>query len=280
MGFYEEAEQRMSQGSPVGAVGLEVGKRPIMAAGGGRTLRYHAVMYVLKGRGCYQDAGTPRREVLPGTAFYLYPGRWHNFDPDPGTVWTEYWVLFDGADAERRFGKLLPPPERPLHAVGREQALVEAYEELYDVWLFGGRGGARYSTYLLHRILTRLNLAVEGLAFPRRNELVHRARELVGRSLGASDVDFQGFAARQGMSYERFRKSFRAATGLAPKQYHLAARINRARERLMTPGLSVKEIAGELGFEDALYFSRLFRARVGLSPQGYRRKVLGSAGGP
>lgn len=42
----------------------------------------------------------------------------------------------------------------------------------------------------------------------------------------------------------------------------------------MTPGLRVKEIAAGLGFGDALYFSRLFRAKVGLSPQQYRRKML------
>ena len=274
MGFYEQAEERMSRGSPVGAVGLETDKPPIMEASRGRTLRYHAVMYILAGRGFFQDQATARREVSPGTVFYLYPGRWHWFDPHPGTVWTEYWVLFDGAEAERRFGKLLAPPARPIHAVGRDDALVEAYEQLYEVWLYGGRGYGQYASLLLHRILTGFFLAVEQIAFPHLNELVHRTRELVGRKLGAAEVDFRRLAAAEGMSYERFRKRFKAATGLAPKQYHLAAKINRARQRLMTPKLSVKEIAAELGFSDALYFSRLFRTKLGLSPQQYRDRHI------
>lgn len=36
---------------------------------------------------------------------------------------------------------------------------------------------------------------------------------------------------------------------------------------------SVKEIAGELGFEDEFYFSRYFKKSVGCSPKNYREKV-------
>jgi AraC-like DNA-binding protein len=282
VGFYEQAEQHMSRGSPVGAVGLETGKPPIMAASRGRVLRYHAVMYVLAGRGFFQDEATARRPVAPGTAFYLYPGRWHWFDPDPGTVWTEYWVLFDGAEAERRFGKLLPPPERPVHAVGRDEALVEAYEQLHDVWVYGGRGYTQQALFLLHRILAGFFLAIEKIGAPHGDSLVRRVRELVSRRLAAPEVDFRDVAAAEGLGYERFRKRFKAATGLAPKQYHLAARINRAREQLLNSGRSVKEIAAGLGFSDALYFSRLFKSRLGVSPERYRARHLaaGRARGP
>ncbi|MFH0983711.1 MAG: AraC family transcriptional regulator [Planctomycetota bacterium] len=274
MGFYEQAERHMSRGSPVGAVGLETDKPPIMEASRGRTLRYHAVMYILAGRGFFQDEGAARRAVSPGTVFYLYPGRWHWFDPDPGTVWTEYWVLFDGAEAERRFGNLLPAPSRPIHVIGRDDTLVEAYERLYEVWLYGSRGYGQYASFLLHKILMGFFLAVEQIDFPHLNDLVHRTRELIGRNLGAPEVNFWRFAAAQGMSYERFRKRFKAATGLGPKQYHLAAKVNRARQQLLSPNLSVKEIATALGFSDALYFSRLFKAKVGLSPQQYRDRHL------
>lgn len=281
MGFYEQAERHMSRGSPVGAVGLETDKAPIMEASRGRVLRYHAVMYILAGRGFFEDEGTRRRAVAPGTAFYLYPGRWHWFDPDPGTVWTEYWVLFDGRAAERCFGRLLPAPEAPVHQVGRDDALVEAYEQLYEVWLYGSRGYGQCALFLLHRILAGFFLAVERIGFRRTNDLVHRTRELVGRNLGTAALDFGSFAAAEGLGYERFRKRFKAATGLGPKQYHLAAKVNRARQQLLSPDLSVKEIAAGLGFSDALYFSRLFKAKVGASPQQYRDRQLSAprAGG-
>jgi AraC-like DNA-binding protein len=36
--------------------------------------------------------------------------------------------------------------------------------------------------------------------------------------------------------------------------------------------LPVEAIAGECGYEDAGYFSRLFARRVGLTPSQYRRR--------
>ena len=277
MDFYEQVRKSMAWGSPVGAVGLERDKAPIMETSRGRVLRYHAVMYVLAGRGFFQDESVSRRTVTPGTVFFLYPGRWHWFDPDPGTVWTEYWVLFDGADAERRFGRLLPPPERPIHNIGRDEAIVEAYEQLHGIWAYGCRGYAQRSLFLLHRILAGFFMAIEKIGAPHGDRLIRLVRETVARNMHVSDVDFRRLAEAEGMSYERFRKLFKALSGAAPKQYHLAARLNRARELLLNSDRSVKEIASAVGFSDALYFSRLFKSRLGVSPKRYRAEHMDAA---
>jgi len=274
MGFHAGVQDSLARGSLVGAVGLQPDKAPIMESAGGRVLRYHAIMYVLEGHGYFQDVDTPREPVVPGTVFYLYPGRWHQFDPNPGAVWTEYWAVFDGAGAKRRFGELLPEPARPVHHIGRVEGIVEAYEDLYDLWLYGGAARVRQANYLLHRILFEIYRRVAGIGIRREDELVHRARELVRRNLDADDLDFHEFAESQGISYEQFRKRFRASIGQAPKQYFLAVKMNRARERLLSPARSVKEVAAELGFADALYFSRLFKSKVGVSPSDYREKNL------
>ncbi len=269
-----QARKSQARGTPVRAVGLQIDKSPIMESKGGRVLNFHALMYILEGHGYFQGVGAPRQPVVPGTVFYQYPGRWHDFDPNPGTVWTEYWVLFDGKDATRRFGGLLPDASQPLHSIGRHEAISEAYEDLHDLWLYGGRGRSQQSNYLLHRILFETYRRVMRVGIKRQDELVHRARELVRENLSAEDLDFQDFSAEQGISYEHFRKKFRAATGYAPKQYFLAVKVNRAREKLLVPGKSVKEIAGELGFGDALYFSRVFKTKTGFSPSQYRARNL------
>jgi AraC-like DNA-binding protein len=272
--FEAQVRKSLARGTPVGAVGVHINKRPIMESKGGRVLKLHALMYILEGHGYFQDVGTPRQPVVPGTVFYQYPGRWHQFDPNPDTAWTEYWVLFDGKEAKRRFGELLPDASQPLHSIGGHESIVEAYEDLHDLWLYGGRAYARQANYLLHRILFEVYRHVARVGIQRQDELVHRARELVRNGLSTEDLDFHDFAEEQGISYEHFRKKFKAATGYAPKQYFLTVKVNRARERLLSPGASVKEIAASLGFSDALYFSRLFKSKVGLSPKQYREANL------
>ncbi len=47
--------------------------------------------------------------------------------------------------------------------------------------------------------------------------------------------------------------------------------MNHAAERLQQPGVLVKQAAEEVGFPDALHFSRVFRSVIGLSPAAFRR---------
>jgi transcriptional regulator GlxA family with amidase domain len=57
---------------------------------------------------------------------------------------------------------------------------------------------------------------------------------------------------------------------LSPHQYLLELRIVRARSLLAETELPVKEIAAQTGFGDELYFSRLFRQKLNLTPSQWR----------
>lgn len=259
--------------SLIKAVGLDVNKSPIMEISGGRVLHNHAVMYILNGQGYFEDSKTPRQKVVPGTVFYQYPNRWHHFDPDPGTVWTEYWILFDGAKTEQYFGKLIPE-DKPIHNVGREESIIEEYEKLYDLWLYRSRGYNEYSVFLLHKILAAFYVMINTIKFKRKDNIIHRAKMLMKYNLKSEEINFKKFAASENMSYENFRKRFKKETGLSPKQYFLMVKINRAKERLFRPEVNIKELSFELGFRDPYYFSRLFKKKEGLSPKHFKKKNI------
>lgn len=261
----------MKRENLVKAVGLDTDKPPIMEVSGGRVLYHHAVMYILKGEGFFEDIKTPRQRVVPGTVFYQYPKRWHRFDPNLGTTWTEYWVLFDGKKAEQFFGKLLPA-DKPIYQVGRDESIVEAYEELYDLWFYRSRGYKEYSSLLLHKILAEFYVKIKGIAFKRKDDVIHRAKMFMRHNLEVEKIDFKEFVAAENMSYEHFRKRFKEETGLSPKHYFLMLKMNRAKERLLRPRVSIKELSFELGFNDPYYFSRLFKKKEGISPQEYKKK--------
>lgn len=64
---------------------------------------------------------------------------------------------------------------------------------------------------------------------------------------------------------------FKERTGYSLKQYILRRRIGEAQTRLYMTRDSVQQIAADMGFEDAAYFSRLFTKHVGLPPVEYRK---------
>jgi transcriptional regulator GlxA family with amidase domain len=75
-----------------------------------------------------------------------------------------------------------------------------------------------------------------------------------------------------GLAERTFKRRFRQATGMAPLEYVHALRLEEAKQMLESGDQPIEEIAGEVGYEDAGYFSRLFRRKVNLTPAEYRRR--------
>lgn len=82
------------------------------------------------------------------------------------------------------------------------------------------------------------------------------------------------FAAQLGVHPNHLATAVRAASGLPPGEWIRARVILEAQCLLASTTRSVKEIAGELGYDDEAYFSRVFKKSVGVSPRDYQ---LGAA---
>jgi AraC-like DNA-binding protein len=72
------------------------------------------------------------------------------------------------------------------------------------------------------------------------------------------------------MSLPHYFVIFKRCTGSTPIDYFIKLRMERARELLTTTSCSVKEIAGVLGYDDPLYFSRVFKSVNQTTPTQYR----------
>lgn len=65
-------------------------------------------------------------------------------------------------------------------------------------------------------------------------------------------------------------KVFKEETGDSPINHLIQIRLEKAKELMsIDPSLSIKEIAKRVGYEDAYYFSRLFKKYYGASPSKY-----------
>jgi transcriptional regulator GlxA family with amidase domain len=73
------------------------------------------------------------------------------------------------------------------------------------------------------------------------------------------------------LSQSQFGRAFKASTGLAPHQWQMNLRINRAQQLLLDGELSLAQIALVTGFSEQSHFTRVFRSIVGVSPGFWRR---------
>jgi len=85
-------------------------------------------------------------------------------------------------------------------------------------------------------------------------------------------IAWQDLLITHGISYRSFIRHWQQAYQASPTRYINTLRVREAQRLLITTGSSIKEIARLIGVEDVYYFSRIFKAIAGISPNAYRRK--------
>jgi len=83
------------------------------------------------------------------------------------------------------------------------------------------------------------------------------------------DLSLSELAALVQMSPSYFSNLFKQSTGLAPHQYVIHCRIERAKQLLRHGELSVAEVAHSLGFSHQSHLSRHFKRQVGVTPKAF-----------
>lgn len=87
----------------------------------------------------------------------------------------------------------------------------------------------------------------------------------------ARNVRLEELAGLTGLSQSHFSHAFKASTGVAPHQWHMNARVERAKQMLLRSDAPLTSIAAETGFADQAHFTRVFRKAVGTTPALWKK---------
>lgn len=143
----------------------------------------------------------------------------------------------------------------------------------------GGLGGALYAESLAIQLtvhLLRRYAAVTYKEMPPTGALapsrLKRIDELIDAHL-QDTITIDQMAKEAQLGVWTFTKHFKTATGRSPHEYVLDRRVERARHLLGQGDMAIKEVAYCCGFSDQAHMTRVFRARLGVTPS--RLKAVG-----
>ena len=106
---------------------------------------------------------------------------------------------------------------------------------------------------------------------PSASARIDKARGYIDSHCGDINLSVTYLADISDMSEVHFRKLFKEKYGCSPSEYITSTRLKKAMDLMKYPFLSLDDCACQSGFSSCQYFSRVFKANVGVSPAKYRK---------
>lgn len=229
------------------------------------------VMLCLRGRGWVRLGEETEMELGPGQVLVIPPHRTHAYGAGGRQPWTIYWLHVAGRQARRMHEALSEGGASPIFFAGEEPEVLALFERILELLMRSySRDGLLLASLATGHLLGTL------LALRRRQPEAASSRERIARTIAfvrsrlAAKISVPELARLANFSCSHFAAVFKKQTGYAVLDYFTRLRMQRAAQLLDTTAQPIKQIAAGVGYEDALYFSRLFRKVHDMSPAQYR----------
>ncbi|WP_373216720.1 helix-turn-helix domain-containing protein [Ruminococcus sp. 5_1_39BFAA] len=234
----------------------------------------YQILYIASGKAHFYFHG--KEEVISAGNMVLYrpkeEQRYYYYGVDQTEV---YWVHFTGNNVKnilRKYG--IADDVHVIHTgtsleykrlfllmIQELKLCKEDYEEMLVSYL-------RELLIMIHRVILS---KPRGKSFFLMNEIDAAVQYFHANYHKA--ISIEDYAASHNMSTSWFIRNFKEYTNATPAQYILSLRISNARTLLETTAYNVSEISNIIGYENPLYFSRIFKKQCGMSPSEFRNQM-------
>lgn len=240
----------------------------------GRIINEYQLVYIVEGKGTLTTASAGTLRIHSGDIFQIFPNEWHTYSPDPETGWREYWIGFQGIDIDSRVKAGFFSQKSPVYRIGLNEVLVHLYKEAITV-------AQRQEPHFQQLLAGIVNYQL-GIVFTSHNNrkfndkinpsIIDKARYFMQENIERA-IEMPEIAEFLNISYSTFRRMFKTYTGMAPAQYYMSMKVQRAKDMLRSTTMSVKEVSFALHFETPEYFSRIFKKKTGMTPSQFREQL-------
>ena len=234
----------------------------------------YQLLYIAAGKGefFFKGSGVPTI-VTKGNMILFRPGEpqvYNYYAVDKTEV---YWVHFTGWKVEEYLMRYELPQEENVFYTGVSPDYPWIYNQIIRELQLQRENYEEMISLFMHHIFLTINRYIKERRYTNNDRIndIERAVHYFKSNFN-KPISIEQYASEHLMSVNWFIHSFRSIMKVSPMQYIVSLRIATAKGYLESSSKSIAEIANEVGYDNALYFSRLFKKRTGMTPSEYRRR--------
>ena len=228
--------------------------------------------YIIKGKGRF-TAGKEEYHLCGGQGFLIEPEVQTFYQADKEDPWTYVWIGFAGGRASEYLQDLGLSGGHPVYQCSSGEKL-----EKIVLTMLENKNYTVANEYLLEGLLYQFFSALAEhieIGEERRekddNLYIRKAVEYIQNHY-SYPVQVGEIADYVGINRSYLYTLFKEQLHLSPKEYLTSFRVTRAAQLLEITELSIESVAMSCGYQDALGFSKIFKARMGVTPSVYRKQ--------
>ncbi|OAB45748.1 AraC family transcriptional regulator [Paenibacillus antarcticus] len=212
-----------------------------------------------------------REHILqPGSLFVYRPHEEQYYGHYAERKFISYWVHFTGYGVEEVLHTAELAEDGP-YFVGINNDLAEMFEDIMNELRDKKPGyelaSASLLSYLLSIISRQITQGSDVQANKSRTEIYESIKYIHDNY--AQELYVAKLAEIAYLSTDRYTTLFKIMMDTTPLQYLIRFRLEKACELMKHTHLNIQQISSRVGFEDQLYFSRMFKKYYHVTPSEY-----------
>ena len=208
-------------------------------------------------------------KLKQGDIFFAFPS--YKFTLDSQSPFKYLYIAFVGNHISDLLESL---------GVTRELPVIHGHADLLNIWfdslskcntenLSFMAKGLLYNTFaLLKQPVSKETTSPEDY-----ENIISRIRDSIEQNYATADLSLEYFCAIFHYNPKYVSRRFTEIMGISFSDYLTSCRIRHACTMLDETNMSIRDISISVGYRDALYFSKVFKKMMNISPSEYRRQM-------
>ncbi|WP_298553317.1 AraC family transcriptional regulator [uncultured Algibacter sp.] len=234
--------------------------------------KQYIFIYCTKGKG--EITIENKRTLINPNHFFIIPKHTtHEYKASDTDPWSIYWFHFNGPFGKEIYNRYSKTDSNHYKDIPFSKSVIDQFNKIFDLF---------NNNYLLNHIeyanLLSLNFISSFVyhdfqSIAKTNQSDNLVDLVKNYLLNNLDKNFtlDELASRFNYSKSYLHTKFKIKTGYPVLVFFKLKKVQKACEYLSYTDLSIKEISYKIGFDDPLYFSRIFKNFMGKSPRNYKQ---------